>query len=75
MRARKENCDFILGDESVPGQYEPVGVDQAEPAEKGEEDGSSKPILGEEWQRPKPVLDVCSSSSGHCYQIRMFLER
>ena len=73
-REEGDRSHFLLADESVPGQDEPVGIDETEPAEKSEEDRSSKPILGEERQRPEPVLDVCSSSR-HCYQSRMFLKR
>ena len=69
-----DNCWFILGDESVPRQDEPVGIDQLEPAEKSEDDRSSQPILGEEWQTSEPILDVCSGSR-HFSRMRLFLKR
>ena len=72
-REEAARSHFLLADESVPGENEPVGIDETEPAQKSEEDGASKPILGEQRQRPEPVLDVCSRSR-HCYQIRRFLK-
>ena len=55
---------YELCDESFPGEDEPLGVEEKEPAQEREEDGPSEPVPGEEWQGLEPVLDI-SPSAGH----------